>query len=172
MATLLRSPLRGKWQLTEYEERAEADPSDTVAHAMIDYYQHESALKLEREQDPEWQQNNLEYDLRTSDAIAEKCKNDDYAQHLYAAMCNNDFMKNAVIPILTEQTWGCSWRYAGGIVADIQQQGDYIDWYCSGIQDEKPEHPEFLSEGTVTEEIRQDLFDLGWLVVDGNDKYK
>jgi hypothetical protein len=107
-----------------------------------------------------------------------------YAQNLYAAMCNNDFTKNDVIPILTEKRWHCSWRSAGGIIADMQEKGDYIDWYCSGIRDvkildddefqaltkEQQEYyiqgKKFVSESCVTDEIREDLLKLGWIVID------
>jgi hypothetical protein len=60
------------------------------------------------------------------------------------------------------------------------EQGDYIDWYCSGIRgggepavDNNVELPgDFVSEGTVTDEIRDDLFKLGWIPVDQtDDKY-
>ena len=88
--------------------------------------------------DPKWQKDNMEYDLRSTQWIIDKVKGDVvYAQHLYAAMCNNDFTKNDVIPILTEKRWSCSWRHAGGILADMKQEGDYIDYYCSGIRDSK-----------------------------------
>jgi len=81
-------------------------------------------------------QDDLEYDLRSTEWVIEKVKADKvYAQHLYAAMCNNDFMRNEVWPILTEKKWSCSWRHAGGIIADMRGEGDYIDWYCSGIVD-------------------------------------
>ena len=135
--------------------------------------------------DPEWQKDNMEYDLRSTQWIIDKVKNDEvYAQHLYASMCNNDFTKNDVIPILTEKRWSCSWRHAGGIIADMQGKGDYIDWYCSGIRDSKildddefraltKEQQEsyiqgkkFVPESCVTDEIREDLLKLGWIVVD------
>jgi hypothetical protein len=73
-------------------------------------------------------------------------------------------MKLETIPILMEQTWSCSWRYAGGIIADMRQQGDYIDWYCSGIRIEN-DGSDFVSECVVTDEIRQDLLKLGWKVI-------
>lgn len=108
---------------------------------------------------------NLEYDLLTSQWILEKTRMSDvYAQNLYAALCNNSFVKNDVWPLLQEKTWHCSWRYAGGIIADMQEKGDYIDWYCSGIRDSYDNG--FVSEQTVTDEIRKDLLKLGWLVVD------
>jgi hypothetical protein len=134
--------------------------------------------------DPEWQKDNMEYDLRSTQWIIDKTKNDDvYAQHLYASMCNNDFTKNDVWPILTEKRWSCSWRHAGGIIADMQEKGDYIDWYCSGIRDSKildddeyqaltKEQQEgyiqgkkFVPESCVTDEIREDLLKLGWIVI-------
>ena len=108
--------------------------------------------------DPKARENNLEYDLLTTDWILAKVRNsDDYAKSLYAAMCNNDFVRLEVMPILKGETWGCSWRYAGGIIADMRETGDYIDWYCSG------------NESEVTEEIREDLLKLGWVVKSLND---
>ena len=82
-----------------------------------------------------------------------------------------------VIPILKNETWSCSWRHAGGIVANMIQVGDYIDWYCSGIKnvgngdDPYADDPNFetkgsVPEGFITEEIRNDLKKLGWIPVD------
>jgi len=105
-----------------------------------------------------------------------------YSQHLYAAMCNQQFSKNELWPQLKGETWSCSWRYAGGIIADMRKQGDYLDWYCSGIQGpgltdeeygqlDKPdqelytENRQYMGEGHVTDEIREDLMMLGWSVV-------
>lgn len=132
----------------------------------------------------------LEDDLKKSQFIVEKCKNSDiYAQNLYATLCNNDFVKNEPWPILKHETWSCSWRYAGGIIADIRQQGDYMDWYCSGInegdfdddqfnqltkeqQELYIETKQYLPEGIVSDEIRQDLKGIGWIVfTDYSDKY-
>lgn len=134
---------------------------DPETDTMLDLFKTWDQLKLEREQDPEWQKNNLEYDLRNTDWILNKVRESDaYAQNLYAAMCNTDFIKNAIWPILQEDTWHCSWRYAGGIIAEMREQGDYMDWYCSGIGSEKND----VGEGVVTDEIREDLLKLGWLV--------
>ena len=92
--------------------------------------------------------------------------NEIYAQNLYAAMCNNVFQPNQVWPRLKDEYWSCSWRSAGGIVADLRGQGDYIDWYCSGIMGvgETDSFQGYVSESTVTDEIRQDLFAIGWTV--------
>ena len=89
---------------------------------------------------------NLERDLRSSQEIHDKCVNSKtYCKDLYSALCNNRFFYG-------DKEWTCSWRYAGGIIADIIQKGDYIDWYVSGY------------EGLVTDEIRLDLIKLGWVV--------
>ena len=85
--------------------------------------------------DDSWKENSMEYAIKNSAWMCEKIKSSDiYAQNLYAALCNNEFQKIDVLPILKDERWSCSWRYAGGIIADIQEKGDYIDWYCSGIQ--------------------------------------
>ena len=104
------------------------------------------------------------------------CEQEHYAQNLYAALCNNDFQKLKVVPILKEQTWSCSWRYAGGLVARIRNEGDYLNWYCSGMgglaTDDEFDNDEYMSkkkyvpEGVVTDEIREDLKKMGWIVID------
>lgn len=120
---------------------------------------------LIKEQDPEWQKDNLEYDLRTTDWILQKVREDEiYAQNLYAAMCNNEFVKLEVVPILKNKKWYCSWRHAGGIIADMREEGDYIDWYCSGYHDDDG----YVSESVITDEIRKDLKTLGWAAVSFN----
>jgi len=109
---------------------------------------------------------------------------DSYAQNLYAAMCNMQWQKRDVMPILKDELWGCSWRSAGGIIAQIQGKGDYMDWYCSGmggfaaLEDETEEEAQahfrargYVPEGHVTEEIQEDLFKLGWQPVPYNDDY-
>ena len=134
-------------------------------------------FKTWREQDeenlknPEWQKDNLEYDLRSTKWICDKVKASEiYAQNLYAAMCNMQFQKLDVMPILKNQRWSCSWRHAGGIVADMLEKGDYIDWYCSGIRhDEEGITSGYVPEGQVTEEIELDLKKLGWIPVEWED---
>ena len=110
---------------------------------------------------------NLEESIRACVWMLKKVvDNETYAQNLYAAMCNNVFQPNQVWPRLRDEYWSCSWRSAGGIVADLRGQGDYIDWYCSGIMGvgETDSFQGYVSESTVTDEIRQDLFAIGWTV--------
>lgn len=163
MKPLSKSPDRNSFQRNKYIERqTETDKlGDPETQRMLEWYAQHDQMKLEREQDPTWQKDNLEYDLRTTDWILQKVRESKpYAQNLYAAMCNNDFIKNDVWPILTEEAWGCSWRYAGGIIADMREEGDYIDWYCSGYHAVDG----YVSECEVTDEIREDLLKLGWIV--------
>ena len=51
-----------------------------------------------------------------------------YAQNVYAALCNMQWQQNKVWPLLKDQRYSCSWRYAGGIIADMREEGDYIDY--------------------------------------------
>jgi len=105
----------------------------------------------------------LEKDLKNSDWIVAKARaSDSYAQNIYAALCNILWQRINVMPILREEWWSCSWRYAGGIVADILGEGGYLDWYCSGIMSEGEYTTGYVSEGEVTEEIQADFRRLGW----------
>lgn len=128
----------------------------------------------------------LERDMKDAAWFVDKVRaSESYAQNVYAALCNNAFQKLEVLPILKDEVWSCSWRSAGGLVADIRCEGDYMDWYCSGIRyidiypttdaseelsAEQLENMEivskYVSESVVTEEIRADFKQLGWVVVE------
>lgn len=167
------SPERGSFTKSMYIRKLnDPDVSEEEKQQsldLLDYIENLDFQLIERQETKNWKENNLEYDLRSTEWILEKVRNSDsYAQNLYAALCNNNFQRNEVMPILKDQTWGCSWRHAGGIIADMREQGDYIDWYCSGIK-HNDEPTEFIGEGKVTEEIQADLFKLGWIVVNNPD---
>jgi hypothetical protein len=76
--------------------------------------------------------------------------------------------------------WSASWRGAGGIIAQFRKQGDYMDWYCSGMGGvatydlEEGEaymaKMKYVPEGVVTDEIATDLDRLGWFPVPYDDK--
>ena len=193
MSKLSKSPDRNTFQRDGYIKRMADDgrtpDNDETVRAMVDYYANWITRTEEQEVDPGWKENNMEYDLRSTQWILDKVRADDaYAQNLYAVMCNNDFQKNEFMPKLAGKTWSCSWRYAGGIVADMRQEGDYIDWYCSGIRNDGFDDPEdgteltkeqlarkaifdrYVGEGVVTDEIRADLKRLGWEVLDTPDE--
>ena len=172
-----KSPDRYGFQKDAYIERALENGKtldDPVVQDMIKM--HEDAIEQDEKNvtDTEWQKNNMEFDMRSSEWMVAKVRESRiYAQHLYAAMCNNDFQRLEVFPILKDQRWSASWRYAGGIVADMREEGDYIDWYCSGIRGEQGIDYEppltFVPEGCVTDEIREDFFKLGWIPVDNQE---
>jgi len=115
-------------------------------------------------------------DMLAADWFVAKVRaSEGYAQNLYAAMCNNDFQKHEVWPMLKDETWSVSWRGAGSLVAELRDQGDYMDWYCSGIGllatydakegEEYMARKHYVPESRVTDEIREDLGRLGWLVI-------
>jgi hypothetical protein len=167
-----KSPERHTFQKNGYIERCkeegkEPDPS------IIQMYER-WAQEDQYENRPE---NDLEYDLRSTEWILAKARaSDSYSQNIYAALCNMRWQKLDTFPILKEEYWSCSWRTAGGIVADMLQRGDYIDWYCSGMGglsgewepdretfEEWQSRTNYVSEATVTEEIRADFQKIGWV---------
>jgi hypothetical protein len=176
------SPERHTFQLEGARERAKEDGKEVP-----EYYENfwKSAKQQDEEnlEDPKWQKDNMEYDLRSTKWICDKVKaSDNYAQNLYAAMCNMQFIKLDIIPILKDQRWSASWRHSGGIIADMQEKGDYIEWYCSGIGNQEagfgldgytptpdPDGRDYVPEGVVTDEIREDLKKLGWVAVEWNE---
>jgi hypothetical protein len=185
MTKLSTSPQRGNFHIDcQLKAVEEGRKTAEEAQEMIDLYTEWNEEDIKREADPEWARDNMEYDLRACEWMVAKVRaREEYAQNLYAAMCNRDFVKNDVWPLLANKTWSCSWRYAGGIVAHMAGEGDYIDWYCSGINgrldddDRAKMAPEaiaryewmqenFVGEGHVTDEIRADLLALGWIVLD------
>lgn len=122
-------------------------------------------------------------DIRNSPEIMAKIRAEDkaYAQNLYAAWCNMQWCKRDLWPVLKEDYWTASWRSAGGIVADLRNEGeDYMDYYCSGMRgglsldgkedDEYFERTKYASEGVVTDEILNDLDKLGWFPVPYKDE--
>ena len=182
MKKVASSPERHTFQKEGYvkrcEEKGEVPNPDYVA--MYETWRKQDEENLA---DTKWQKNNMEYDLRASKEMCDKVKqSDNYAQNLYAAMCNMTWQSREFWQELKGETWSCSWRHAGGIVADMQEKGDYIDWYCSGIGNSGDGYgldatvPEvesdgrtYVPEGTVTEEIELDLNRLGWRPVPYSD---
>ena len=173
MSKLSKSEQQANKSINSYLSM-QKEKNQEIDDEMFELLSNISQQKLIQEQDPEWAKNNLEYDLRSTDWILTKVRDSKlYAQNLYAALCNNQIQKNDVWPRLKDDFWSCSWRYAGGIIADMREEGDYLDWYCSGIKNEGyqddldiPFPRGHVDESVITDEIRDDLFRLGWLVDD------
>ena len=164
-----QSPDRHSFQKEGYVKR-QAEKGEPVSEHYLDYFEKIIEDHKSKWKDPRSKENNMEWDLVTTDWILKKVRNSErYAQNLYASLCNNEFQKLDVMPILKDQKWSCSWRYAGGIIADMKQTGDYIDWYCSGIRDPMDDSNAYVGEGCITDEIRTDLQRLGWAVLPGGD---
>ena len=119
------------------------------------------ATFMDDEQKPD-----LEKDLYSSEYIRNKAHRDDvYCQHLYATLCNNEFIKAEVLAILADWRWSCSWRYAGGIAAGLYEgsfNGDYMRYYTASFVDDA----NYISEGMIDEEVREDLKTIGWYLVE------
>jgi len=109
----------------------------------------------------------LEEDIKNDAEIMTKLKDGTYSQNVYAAMCNMRWQPQEVWSVLKDEYWTCSWRGAGGIVADLRGHGEnYMDYYCSGIigEDLSESDPRFgfVPEGEVTDEVLADFARIGW----------
>lgn len=109
-------------------------------------------------------EHNLYDDMESAEWFVTKVRDSkSYAQNVYAALCNMQWQRREVMPILKDELWSCSWRAAGSLVARLRNEGDYMDWYCSGRGGWEDKPPEgYVGEGIVTEEIEYDLGLLGW----------
>ena len=77
----------------------------------------------------------------------DKFKDYDFANEVYSALCNNKW-RSIFKP---GYEYSCSWRFAGGLVAEIRGKGeDYLDFYCSG------------GEGKVTERVEKFFKEIGF----------
>ncbi len=125
-------------------------------------------------------------DIRNCPEMMAKIRAEDryYAQNLYAAWCNMQWCPKEFWPILRQDPdkdlWSASWRGAGGIVATLRNQGeDYMDYYCSGMGgfatydlkegEEYMAKTRYVPEGVISEEIAEDLDELGWFPVPYDD---
>jgi hypothetical protein len=176
MTKVNSSPERHTFQKEGYIERCEGKGEEPNP-GYVAMYESWKKMDEERMVDPAWQKNNMEYDLRSTKWICDKVKaSDTYAQNLYAAMCNMTWQSREFWQEMKGEVWSCSWRHAGGIIADMQEKGDYIDWYCSGIGNAElgngltgADGSGYVPEGVVTEEIELDLNRLGWRPVPWED---
>ena len=88
----------------------------------------------------------LEWDIG-EDWMRKKLENREYAEKVYNALCNTQWEN-----VETKEVFHCSWRYAGGIVANNRRFGeDYMDFYATG------------GEGSLDTEVVRDFAMLGWI---------
>lgn len=93
----------------------------------------------------------LDYDIQRSERIVEKMLDDTYAECMYSAMTNTEWICRD-----TNENWTASFRSAGSIVASLRPfKEDYMDFYCC------------REEGVVTKEIEKDLNSIGWFYQNG-----
>ena len=90
----------------------------------------------------------LARDLARSGRIRELVQSDLFAGLLYAALCNVEWRRRD-----SNESWHCSWRMAGELVAGLRGEGDCLSWYCWG------------HEGTIDEVVLNELAALGWTPV-------
>lgn len=69
---------------------------------------------------------------------------DEFCKSLWSALANVDWINE------DGTEFGCTFRHAGAIIAEIRGDGGYMDWYCSG------------EYATVSDEIANELKKLGW----------
>lgn len=83
-------------------------------------------------------------DLRNS--LGPLMANADIAGEVYAALCNTEWEHE------DGARFSCTWRYAGGLVADIRDQDEnYLDWYCGG------------GEGHISDRVQAAMATHGWI---------
>jgi hypothetical protein len=108
--------------------------------------------------------------MKADSEVISYLRDRDIAIEFYAALCNTTWKKvnhiskeEQVIEKLKgidSSIWDCSWRYAGGIIAEIRDtnyktEEDYVDFYCNG------------NEGTITERVRKCFWNMGWVIHNG-----
>lgn len=107
-------------------------------------------------------------DMACDEAIVEHLRTREGAEEFARALCNMQWEKISVIPEdeliidrlkgVHRDLWHCSWRCAGGYIADIRHKHhgmneNYMDFYCVG------------DEGYVSDFVRDNFKRLGWLSV-------
>jgi len=71
-------------------------------------------------------------------------KDDNFCKELWGALANVRWINE------DGTIFECTFRYAGGLIADIRDNGNYMQWYCS------------YDYATVSDYIAEQLSTLGW----------
>ena len=113
-------------------------------------------LKVMNEPEVTTDDPSLELDLYQAKHLVRRCQADPkgFATELYSALCNITWRHRD-----TNNTFSCSWRYAGGIVSTMSHSvDDYMLYYDTG------------NEGTVTDDVLTELDKLGWVPTEEKDE--
>lgn len=117
---------------------------------------------------------NLEKDMKNSKEIISLLMDKAIALEFYSALCNVEWQQIDNIPDdekiidalmgVQSDIWSCSWRYAGGLIAQIRSDNynvneNYMDFYCHG------------SEGSISDLVRTTLKQLGWEPIDDDNDF-
>lgn len=107
----------------------------------------------------------LEAEMTKDAIVIAYLRDKEVAVQFYSALSNMRWKKIDMLPDderiieklkgIDSDIWSCSWRYAGGIIADIRNvayntKEDYMDFYCSG------------NEGVVSDLVRECFYRMGW----------
>lgn len=108
----------------------------------------------------------LSEEMRRDRIVIDYLRDRAIATDFYSALCNVDWYPNRpaipdderIIRALQGyryRPWHCSWRAAGGIIADIRNANhgtkeDYMDFYCAG------------AEGVVSDLVKECFDRMGW----------
>lgn len=86
----------------------------------------------------------------------------DFAQEVYAALCNRTWQSLDDPEIIFD----CTWRYAAELITRIRDKGeDYLEFYPSNM------HTNRIPEGSVTVQVYIMFNDLGWTLFE-EEQYK
>lgn len=81
--------------------------------------------------------------------LGDTIKDDAIAKQLWCALANVDWYHPE-----SKESAGYSFRAAGGLIAELRGEGDYMDWYCCG------------PDATVSDHIARVLKKEGWIYDD------
>lgn len=96
-----------------------------------------------------------------------------YCQRLYAALGNNIIVRHNAADIIAQNYVKYSWRASASLVAKFRSRAiksDYTDFYIAGYNIDELNafnHNMPLAEGIISDDIRADLLELGWLITEG-----
>lgn len=108
----------------------------------------------------------LEREMAKDAIVIAYLKDENTAGEFYSALCNMRWRKLSILSEderiidklkgVESDVWSCSWRYAGGIIADIRNANyntteDYMDFYCHG------------NEGWVSDLVKECFNRMGWV---------